>query len=76
MCFIRLGIELYLERCFWNNFRNVIRVLWILQDGTTLQLPVVDIDIANATKTQVGNVMLYENLLNCIIYHCYIINDI
>ena len=26
------------------------------------QLPVVDIDIANATKTQVGNVMLYENL--------------
>ena len=47
------------------------------QDGTTLQLPaVVDIDIANATKTQVGNVMFYENLLNCIIYHCYIINDI
>ena len=44
-----------------------------LQDGTTLQLPVVDIDIANATKTQVGNVMFYENLLNCIIYHCYII---
>ena len=43
---------------------------------TTLQLPVVDIDIANATKTQVGNVMFYENLLNCIIYHCYIINDI
>ena len=51
-------------------------LLQILQDGTTLQLPVVDIDIANATKTQVGNVMFYENLLNCIIYHCYIINDI
>ena len=46
------------------------------QDGTALQLPVVDIDIANATKTQVGNVMFYENLLNYIIYHCYIINDI
>ena len=27
-------------------------------------------------KTQVGNVMFYENLLNCIIYHYYIINDI
>ena len=47
-------------------------------NGTTLQLPVldIDIDIANATKTQVGNVMFYENLLNCINYHCYIINDI
>ena len=45
-------------------------------NGTTLQLPVVDIDIANATKTQVGNVMFYENLLNCINYHCYIINNI
>ena len=41
-----------------------------------MQLPVVDIDIANATKTQVGNVMFYKNLLNCINYHCYIINDI
>ena len=39
-------------------------------------VPVVDIDIANATKAQVGNVMFYENLLNRINYHCHIINDI